>query len=103
MTPPAGATVSGVIPLPRASVLAGVMLIGVTLGMTGGLLAAGEITTALKPAAVIALAVGIPSVLGTLVILLSGRRWTTAVGALVVAIGPGCLGALTALQVAAGV
>ncbi len=91
------------IPLPRASVLAGVMLIGVALGVTGALLAAAEITTTLKPAAVIALAVGIPSLLGTLTILVSGRRWATAVGALVVATGPGCLGALTAIQVAAGV
>lgn len=95
------------IPLPRASVLAGVMLVGVALGVMGALLAAGEVTTTLKPATpiitVIALAVGIPSVLGTLTILLSGRRWATAVGALVVAIGPGCLGALTAIQVAAGV
>lgn len=91
------------IPLPRASVLAGVMLVGVTLGVAGALLAAGELTTTIRPAAVIALAVGIPSVLGTLTILMSGRRWTTAVGALVVAIGPGCLAALTAVQVAAGV
>ncbi|TRW82817.1 hypothetical protein FK535_12745 [Mycolicibacterium sp. 018/SC-01/001] len=90
------------IPLPRASVLAGVMLVGVTLGVTGALFAAGELT-ALKPAAVIALALGIPSLLGTLTILLSARRWTTAVGALVVAIGPGCLAALTAVQVGAGV
>ncbi|MEH3139045.1 MAG: hypothetical protein PGN37_02490 [Mycobacterium kyogaense] len=91
------------IPLPRASVLAAVMMLGVALGVTGALLIAGEVTTTLKPATVIALAVGIPSLLGTLTILVSGRRWTTAVGALVVAIGPGCLGALTAVQVAAGV
>ncbi|MCG7596581.1 putative holin [Mycobacterium sp. C3-094] len=91
------------IPLPRASVLAGVMLIGVALGVAGALFVAGEVSTTLKPAAVVALAVGIPSLLGTLTILVSGRRWATAVGALVVAIGPGCLGALTAVQVAAGV
>ncbi|MEW5809485.1 MAG: putative holin [Actinomycetota bacterium] len=91
------------IPLPRASVLAGVMLIGVTLGITGALLVAGEITTSIRPAAVVALAVGIPSLLGTLTILMSGRQWTTAVGAMVVAVGPGCLGALTAMQVSAGV
>lgn len=91
------------IPLPRASVLAAVMMLGVACGVTGALLLAGEVATSIRPVTVIALAVGIPSLLGTLTILLSGRRWTTAVGALVVAIGPGCLGALTAVQVAAGV
>lgn len=37
-----------------------------------------------------------------LTILMSGRRWVTAVGAMVLAIGPGWFGALAAVQVASG-
>lgn len=91
------------IPLPRASVLAGVMIVGVALGMMGALLAAVEITAPVRPDVVIALVVGIPGVVGTLTILMSGRRWVTALGALVLAVGPGWFGALAALQVATGV
>jgi hypothetical protein len=37
-----------------------------------------------------------------LTILFSGRRWVTALGALILAIGPGWFGALAAIQVASG-
>jgi hypothetical protein len=47
--------------------------------------------------------IGVPSVMGVLMILFSSRRWMTALGAMVLAIGPGWFGALTAFQVATGV
>ena len=47
---------------------------------------------------VIALVVGVPSAIGMLTILLSRRRWLTAVGAFVIAIAPGWFGVLVAIQ-----
>ncbi|OAN32606.1 putative holin [Mycolicibacterium iranicum] len=91
------------IPLPRASVLAGVMIIGVALGMMAALIAAVEITATVRPDVVIGVVIGVPSVIGVSMILFSGRRWVTAVGAMILAIGPGWFGALTAIQVASGV
>ena len=79
------------------------MIVGVALGMLGALLATVEITATVRPDVVIALIVGVPGVIGTLTILMSGRRWVTALGALVLAVGPGWFGALAALQVATGV
>ncbi|ORB31366.1 hypothetical protein BST38_05060 [Mycolicibacterium parafortuitum] len=92
-----------VIPLPRASALAGVMIIGVALGMMAALIAAVEVTATVRPDLVIGVVVGVPSVIGMLMILTSSRRWVTAVGAMILAIGPGWFGALTAIQVASGV
>ncbi|WP_048632339.1 putative holin [Mycolicibacterium aurum] len=91
------------IPLPRASVLAGVMIVGVALGMMAALFAAVELTATVRPDVVIGLVIGVPSVMGVLMILFSSRRWMTALGAMVLAIGPGWFGALTAFQVATGV
>lgn len=88
------------IPLPRASVLAGMMIVGVAVGMIAATAATVEVTATVRPDIAIALAVGIPSVIGLLTILLSGKRWVTALGALVLAMGPGCFGALAAIQVA---
>lgn len=91
------------IPLPRASALAGVMIVGVAIGMIAAIAAAVEISASIRPDIVIALVVGVPGLLGLITILASRRRWVTAVGAMVLAIGPGLLGALTAIQVATGV
>ena len=88
------------IPLPRASVLAGMMIVGVAVGMIAATAATVGVTATVRPDIAIALAVGIPSVIGLLTILLSGKRWVTALGALVLAMGPGCFGALAAIQVA---
>lgn len=79
------------------------MIVGVALGMMAALAAAIEVTATVRPDIVIALVVGVPGVIGMLTILLSGRRWVTAVGALILAIGPGWFGALAAFQVASGV
>lgn len=90
------------IPLPRASVLAGVMIVGVAVGVISAVAALVEVTATVRPDLLIALVVGVPSVIGMLTILLSGRRWVTAVGAMILAVAPGCFAALTAIQVAAG-
>ena len=79
------------------------MIIGVALGMIAALIAAVEVTATVRPDLVIGVVVGVPSVIGMLMILMSGRRWVTAVGAMILAIGPGWFGALTAIQVASGV
>jgi hypothetical protein len=92
-----------VIPLPRASVLAGVMIVGVAVGMIAAIAATVEVTATVRPDIVIALVLGVPSVIGMLTILTSSRRWVTAVGAMILAIAPGWFGALAAIQVAAGV
>lgn len=91
----------GVIPLPRASVLAGVMIVGVAVGMMAALAAAIEVTATVRPDVVIALVIGVPTVAGLMTIMFSSRRWVTALGALVLAVGPGWFGALAAIQVVA--
>ena len=79
------------------------MIVGVALGMMAALFAAIEITATVRPDVVIGLVVGVPSVIGVLMILFSSKRWMTALGAMVLAIAPGWFGALTAFQVATGV
>ncbi|CAN3126895.1 Hydrophobic protein [Mycobacterium sp. smrl_JER01] len=78
------------------------MIIGVALGMMAALLVAVELSTVIRPDLAIGLVIGVPGVIGMLMILMSGRRWMTAVGAMILAIGPGWFGALTAIQVASG-
>jgi ABC-type arginine transport system permease subunit len=78
------------------------MIVGVAVGMIAAIAATVEITATVRPDVVIALVVGVPSVIGMLTILFSGRRWVTALGALILAIGPGWFGALAAIQVASG-
>jgi hypothetical protein len=46
--------------------------------------------------------VGVPSAIGMLLILFSGRRWVTAVGAFILAMAPGWLGVLVVIQVVNG-
>jgi len=88
-----------VIPLPRASVLAGVMIVGVAAGIIAAVAANVEVTAPVRPDIVIALVIGVPTVVGLLTIMVSGRRWITAVGALLLAMGPGWFATLAAVQV----
>ena len=60
------------------------------------------IKATIRPDVVIALVVGVPSAVGMLMILLSGRRWVTAVGAFILAIAPGWFGVLVMIQVVYG-
>ena len=56
----------------------------------------------IRPDVVIALVVGVPSAIGMVLILLSRRRWMTALGAFILAIAPGWFGVLAVIQVVHG-
>ncbi len=87
------------IPLPRAWLLASAMLVGSAAGQLLAVASSLLIHARIRPDITIALVVGIPAVLGLATILFSGRRWVTMLGAAILALGPGWLGMLVALQV----
>jgi Putative holin len=91
-----------VIPLPRAWLLAGALLIGSAVGLLTGVACTVGFHGHVRQDVAIALVVGIPGAIGLLMILLSGRRWVTTVGAFILALGPGWLGVLVALGVVSG-
>jgi hypothetical protein len=78
------------------------MLIGASVGQIAGIAMTLLVKATIRPDVVIALVIGIPSVIGMLLILLSGRRWVTALGAFILAIAPGWLGVLVVIQVGTG-
>ncbi|KHO25046.1 putative holin [Mycolicibacterium setense] len=88
------------IPLPRAWLLTSAMLVGVAVGLLVGIATTLLVTVTVRPDVVIALVLGVPGVLGILMVLVSGRRWVTTLGASVLAIAPGWFGALAIVQVA---
>jgi len=75
------------------------MLIGTAVGMIAAIASTVFVATAIRPDVVIALVVGVPSSIGMLLILFSGRRWITTLGAFILAIAPGWFGVLVAIQV----
>lgn len=87
------------IPLPRAWLLASGMLAGSALGQVLAVLSSLVIHARIRPEIAVALVVGVPAVIGLSVILSSGRRWVTMLGAAILALGPGWLGMLAAMQV----
>ncbi|OBI95328.1 putative holin [Mycobacterium asiaticum] len=89
------------IPLPRAWLLASALLIGSAVGQLLGVVSS-LLVHRMRPDVAIALVVGIPSLIGLSVILFSGRRWVTMLGAGILALSPGWLGMLVALRVVAG-
>jgi hypothetical protein len=91
-----------VIPLPRAWLLTSALLLGCVAGQIAALAAKLSVDATIRPDLVVALVIGVPSVIGMLLILLSGRRWITTAGAFVLAMGPGWLSVLLLLQVVAG-
>jgi hypothetical protein len=91
-----------VIPLPRPWLLASAMLIGSAVGLLAGVAFTVVVQTRIRPEVAISLVVGIPTATGLLTILFSGRRWVTMVGAFILALAPGWLGVLVALQVTSG-
>jgi hypothetical protein len=91
-----------VIPLPRSWLLTSAMLIGNAVGLLVGVAVAMLMHARMRPDVVIALVVGIPSVIGLFVILFSGRRWVTMLGAALLALAPGWFGVLVALRVVSG-
>jgi putative holin len=92
-----------VIPLPRASLLAGAMLVGTTVGMVAAIVSAVFVKVHIRPDVAIALVIGVPCVVGLVLVLLSVKKWMTTVGAFVLAIGPGWLGELVAIRAVHGV
>lgn len=67
--------------------------------MLAGTAATLLVTARIRPDVVIALVVGLPSAIGLLAILLSRRRWITALGAFILALAPGWFGVLAVIEV----
>jgi hypothetical protein len=82
--------------------LASALLVGGAVGQIVGIATMLLVSATIRPDIVIALVVGVPSAIGMLLILFSGRRWVTAVGAFILAMAPGWLGVLVAIQVVNG-
>lgn len=76
------------------------MLVGNAIGLLAGVACSVLVYARIRPDIVIAMVVGIPSAIGLLVILFSGRRWVTMLGAFILALAPGWFGVLVAIQVA---
>ena len=87
------------IPLPRAWLLTSALLVGAVTGLIAAVVATMLVKTPVRPDLVVGLVVAVPSVIGMLLILFSGRRWITTVGAFILAMAPGWLGALVLVQV----
>ena len=82
--------------------LTSAMLVGAAIGFIAATAATVVVSATVRPDVVIALVVGVPSALGMVMVLLSHRRWMTALGASVVAVAPGWFGALVAFQAVHG-
>ncbi len=74
------------------------MLIGNAVGLLAGVACTVLVHSQLRTDAVLALVVGIPSVLGLSTVFLSGRRWVTMLGAFILALAPGWFCVLVAFQ-----
>ena len=75
------------------------MLIGAAVGLLAGVALTVLVHARVRPDVVIALVVGLPTMIGLLTILFSGRRWVTMLGAFILSIGPGWFGVLIAIEV----
>lgn len=75
------------------------MLLGCVAGQLAAVAAKMLVDATIRPDLVVALVVGVPSVIGVLLILCSGRRWVTTAGAFVLAMAPGWLSVLLLMQV----
>jgi hypothetical protein len=78
------------------------MLVGTAVGLIAGVASILLVKAAIRPDVVIALVIGVPSAVGMLLILFSGRRWLTTLGAFILAIAPGWFGVLVVIQVVHG-
>jgi len=78
------------------------MLVGTAAGMVAGIASTLLVSAPIRPDLVVALVVGIPSVVGLLLVVFSGRRWITALGAFILALAPGWFGVLVAIQAVRG-
>jgi hypothetical protein len=75
------------------------MLVGTAVGLIAGVSSILLVHATIRPDVVIALVIGVPSAVGMLLILFSGRRWVTTLGAFILAIAPGWFGLLVVIQV----
>jgi hypothetical protein len=75
------------------------MLVGIAAGMLGATAAMTLDHIRMRPDIAIALVVGFPSAVGLLTILLSRRRWLTALGVFTLALAPGWFGVLALIEV----
>jgi len=91
-----------VIPFPRPWVLTSAMLVGAAAGALLGVAAMLLVTAPVRPDFAIALALGVPTLLGLAAMIGSTQRWMTAVGAALVAAAPGWFGVLVLTQVVHG-
>lgn len=87
------------IPLPRAWLLTGALLLGCVAGQIAAVVTKLAVDSAVRPDLVVALVVAVPSLLGLLLVVASGRRWVTTLGAFVLAMAPGWLSVLLLIQV----
>jgi hypothetical protein len=78
------------------------MLVGTAVGLILAIAATLVVQASIRPDVVIALVIGVPSAIGMLLILFSGRRWVTTLGAFILAIAPGWFGVLVVMQVVYG-
>jgi len=83
--------------------LTSVMMVGTAAGLIAGVASTLLITARIRPDVTVGLVVGVPGVLGMLLILFSKRRWMTALGVFLVAMVPGWFGVLVAIEGASGV
>lgn len=90
------------IPLPRAWLLTSALLLGCVAGQISAVVAKMMVDATIRPDLVVALVIGVPSVIGLLLVLCSGRRWVTTAGAFILAMAPGWLSILLLLQVVSG-
>ena len=90
------------IPLPRAWLLTSPLLLGCVSGQIAAVVAKLTIDSTIRPDLVVALVVGLPSLIGLALVLSSGRRWVTTLGAFVLAMAPGWLSVLLLIQVVSG-
>ena len=90
------------IPLPRAWLLTSALLLGCVSGQIVAVVAKLMVDSTIRPDLVVALVVGLPSLIGLALVLSSGRRWVTTLGAFVLAMAPGWLSVLLLIQVVAG-
>ena len=77
-------------------------MVGTAVGFIAAIASSLWVGATVRPDVAIAVVVGVPSVIGMLSILLSGRRWVTTIGAFILAIAPGWFGALVAIQAVHG-
>ena len=79
------------------------MLIGVAVGLMAGIASNLLVTATVRADVVVAVVVGVPSTVGLLLVLLSGRRWATTAGVFVLSLAPGWFCALVAVAAVSGV